>query len=121
MTFHGSYRPKTFLFKDFSRTFQGLVFHSIWHTCNQLLNSNDFLYKQETSFNMVQETRSQTLEDVLIVSILLAFPVWNLSSHLSQLVLEFCPLLFFEVNWLGSRRSTSLWILLLRKVHLLFL
>ena len=38
------------LFKDFSRKnciLQGLVFHSIWHTCNQPLNwvnSNDFLY-----------------------------------------------------------------------------
>ena len=56
------------------------------------------------------------LKNNLIVSILLAFPVWNLSLHLSQLVLEFCPWLFFEVNWLGSQRSTFLWILLSSKV-----
>ena len=49
-----------------------------------------------------------------------SFVVWNLSFHLSHLVLEFCPWLFFEVNWLESRRSTSLWILPLSKVHLLF-
>ena len=51
-------------------------------------------YKQEIA-NVVQEIKSQTSENNLIESILLAFPVWNLSLHLSQVVLEFCPWLFF--------------------------
>ena len=41
-------------------------------------------YKQETPINVVQEIKSQTSENVLIVPILLAFLVWNLSLHLSQ-------------------------------------
>ena len=51
-------------------------------------------YKQESAINVVQEIKSQTLENVLIVSILLTFLVWNLCLHLSQLVLEFHPWLF---------------------------
>ena len=134
--FHGSYRPETFLFKYFSRTnhifsraFFPLNFTYRVHVINPSCHSNDFVwdvlqrnvqYTQESAIYVVQEIKSQTSENVFIVSILLTFVVWNLSFHLSHLVLEFCPWLFFEVNWLESRRSTSLWILPLSKVHLLF-
>ena len=46
-------------------------------------------YKQETAINVVQEIKTQTSENALIMSILSTFPVWNLNLAVLLVLLTF--------------------------------